>query len=105
VWKCDDDFVGNNTCITIRWKFEIIEASKQGHQGHTINIADYWRQHYRYVDELVISFPPMFLGVVVVVHAYGLGKLGIGCSNFFMAMVKGLMNVMIRFRVLETTNA
>ncbi len=37
----------------------------------------------------------MFLGVVVVVDAYGSGKLGIGCSASFMAMVKGPVSVMI----------
>ncbi len=36
-----------------------------------------------------LVFLVVFLGVVVVVHAYGLGKLGIGCSASFMAMVKG----------------
>jgi hypothetical protein len=35
---------------------------------------------------LLFHFSLVFLGVVVVVHAYGLG---IGCSTSFMAMVKG----------------
>jgi len=101
VWKCDDDFAGNSTCITTRWKFEITEASRQGHEGHTINTADCWRQCCRYVDELVISFPPVFLGAVVVVHAYGSGKLGIGCSASFLAMVKGPVSVMIRLEYVK----
>ncbi len=45
----------------------------------------------------------MFLGVVVVVHVYGLGKLGIGCSASFMAIVKGPVSVMIHFGIFETT--
>ncbi len=52
---------------------------------------------------LLFHFPLMFLGVMVVVHAYGLGKLGIGCFVSFMAMVKGLMSAMIRFGIFETT--
>jgi hypothetical protein len=41
---------------------------------------------------LLYHFPLVFLGVVVVVHTYGSGKLGNGCSVSFMAMVKGLVN-------------
>jgi hypothetical protein len=48
-------------------------------------------------------FPPVFLGVVVVEHAYGSGELGIGCSASFMAMVKGPVSVMICSGVCETT--
>jgi hypothetical protein len=44
----------------------------------------------------------MFLGFVVVVYAYGSSKLGIGCFVSFMAMVKGLVNVMNHFGVFET---
>ncbi len=51
---------------------------------------------------LLSHFPLVFLGVVVVVHAYGSSKLGIGCSTSFMAMVKGPMNVMILFGIFET---
>ncbi len=40
---------------------------------------------------------------VVLVHAYGPGKLGIRCSASFMAMVKGPVSVMIRSGVCETT--
>jgi len=53
---------------------------------------------------LLSHFLLVFLGVVVVVHAYGLSKLGFGCSTSFMAMVKGLVNVMILFGIFETTN-
>jgi hypothetical protein len=53
---------------------------------------------------LLSQFSLVFLGFVVEVHAYGSGKLGIGCSASFMAMVKGLVNVMILSRIFETTN-
>jgi len=43
----------------------------------------------------------VFLGAVVVVHAYGSGKLGIGCSASFLAMVKGPVSVMIRLEYVK----
>jgi hypothetical protein len=54
------------------------------------------------VMSLLYHFPLVFLGVVVVLHAYGSGKLGTRCSISFMATVKGLVNVMIHFGIFET---